>query len=174
MKTLIAEAKLVYAVAGLDCGDALLPPADQAEVDGISVALSLALPAELRELFRVHGGQRYVSPGVTGLFGEHRLHTPAEVIELHRMFAKYSLLDPLPVFPPSANDWGHWIPDLIPFASWDANYLCVHATTGQVWEFGTNTGLIRHRPSIAAVLREVIAAVRAGGEPQMGEMRCSP
>ena len=171
MEALIAEAKQVYAAAGLDCGDALLPPADDAAVDGISAALSLAVPHELRAVYRVHGGQRYVAPGVSGLFGEHRLYTPDEVIKHHQMFAENCLLDPLPDFPPPPDEWGYWVPELVPFASWDAYYLCIHATSGEVWEFIPNSGLIRHRPSIAAVLREVIATVRAGGEPQLGVMR---
>ncbi len=171
---LIAEAKRVYAEVGLDCGDALLPPADDTAVDGIGEALSLPIPAELRAVFRVHGGQGTVAAGVTGLFGEHRLHTPAEAIEHHRMFAENCLLDPLPPFPPPDDEWGYWVPDLIPFASWDAYDLCIHARTEEVWEFIPNAGLIRHRPSIAAVLREVITAVRAGGEPALGAMRGPP
>ena len=174
MESLIAEAKRVYAEAGLDCGDALLPPATDAALDGIGAALSLTVPLELRAVYRVHGGQEYVPPGVTGLFGEHRLHTPAEVVEHHQMFAENCLLDPRPAFPPAAGEWGYWVPELIPFASWDAYDLCIHAGTGKVWEFIPNTGLIRHRRSIAAVLREVIAAVRAGGPPQLGEMRGPP
>jgi hypothetical protein len=122
----------------------------------------------------VHGGQEIVSAGVTGLFGEHRLHTPGEVVEHHQMFAENCLLNPPPVFPPAADDWGYWVPELIPFASWDAYDLCIHAGTGEVWEFIPNTGLIRHRPSIAAVLREVIAAVHAGGSAQLGELRGPP
>jgi hypothetical protein len=169
--SLIAEVKRVYAAAGLDCGHALLPPADEEAVESIAQALALPVPPELREVYRTHGGQEYVSPGVTGLFGEHRLHTPAEVVEHHRMFAHNCLLDPLPVFPPSANAWGYWVPQLIPFASWDAYDLCIHASTGEVWEFIPNCGLIRHRPSIAAVLREVLEAVRAGRQPQVGAMR---
>jgi hypothetical protein len=169
--SLIAEAKQLYAAAGLDCGDALLPPADHAAIDSIASALSLPVPPELRAVYRVHGGQEYIEPGVTGLFGEHRLHTPAEVIKHHQIFADNCLLDPLPAFPPLADEWGYWVPELIPFASWDAYDLCIHAATHEVWEFIPNTGLIRHRPSIAAVLREVIAAVRAGREPQLGAMR---
>jgi hypothetical protein len=171
VESLIAEAKQVYAAAGLDCGHGLLPPATDAAVDGIALALSLPVPAELRAVYRVHGGQEYVSPGVTGLCGEHRLHTPTEVIEHHQMFAENCLLDPPPAFPPAPGDWGHWVLELIPFASWDAYELCIHTGTGEVWEFIPNTGLIRHRPSVAAVFREVIAAVRAGGPPQLGEMR---
>ena len=86
------------------------------------------------------------------------------------MFRDNCMLDPPPNFPPVADDWGYWVPQLIPFASWDAYDLCIHAETGEVWEFIPNCGLIRHRPSIAAVLKKVIAAVRAGGEPQLGVM----
>lgn len=168
---LIEEAKRVYAAAGLDCGNALLPPADQDSIDAIGEALSLPMPSELCKVYRVHGGQEYVSPGVTGLFGQHRLHTPAEVIDHYQMFAENCLLDPLPAFPPPADEWGYWVPQLIPFASWDAYDLCIHAAIGDVWEFIPNCGLIRHRPRIAAVLREVIAVVRAGREPQLGGMR---
>jgi hypothetical protein len=171
MESLIAEAKQLYATAGLDCGDALLPPADRAAIDSIASALSLPVPPVLRAVYRVHGGQEYIEPGVTGLFGQHRLHTPAEVIEHHQIFADNCLLDPLPAFPPPADEWGDWVPELIPFASWDAYDLCIHAVTHNVWEFIPNTGLIRYRPSITAVFREVIAAVRAGGEPQLGAMR---
>jgi hypothetical protein len=170
----IAEAKREYANAGLDCGDALLPPADKTALDTISERLGLPVPPELCEVYRVHGGQEYISPGVTGLFGEHRLHTLEEVVEHHRMFAKYCLLDPPPAFPPAPDEWGYWVPQLIPFASWDANDLCIHAVTGEVWEFSPNCGLIRHRPSIAAVLQEVLDAVRTGREPQLGEMRGPP
>ena len=66
------------------------------------------------------------------------------------------------------------MPALIPFASWDAYDLCVHADNGEVWDFIPNTGLIRHRLSITAVLREVIAVARTGGPPQLGEMRGPP
>jgi hypothetical protein len=171
---LIEEAMRSYSAAGLDCGDGLLPPARKSDIDGISRALSLAVPDELREVYEVHGGQEYIEPGVTGLFGEHRLLTPDEVIEHHQMFMENCLLDPPPGFPPPAGEWGYWVPQLIPFASWDAYDLCVHAETGEVWEFIPNVGLTRHLPSIAAVLRDVIEAVRAGREPQLGGRRGPP
>lgn len=173
MKSLIAEAKRVYEDAGLDCGHGLLPPAEPAAIEQISSDLSLRVPDELRAVFAVHGGQDYIPPGITGLFGEHRLHNPAEVVEHHRMYAENYLaaFDSIPAFPPSAGDPGHWVPDLIPFASWDAYSLCIHATHGDVWEFLPSSGLIRHRPSIAAVLEEVMGSVRAGNEAQLGAMR---
>jgi hypothetical protein len=161
----------VYSAAGLDCGDAVLPPADEAAVDAIGEALAVPVPPELREVYRVHGGQKYFEPGITGLFGSHRLLAPAEVVEHHRMFAETCMLDPPPAFPPPADESGYWVSQLIPFASCDAYDLCIDAESGEVWEFIPNCGLIRYRPSIAAVLQEVIEAVRTGQEPQLGAMR---
>ena len=171
LATLIERAKQAYAAAGLDCGDALLPPVEHGVINHLSQTLSLPVPHELQEVYGVPGGQDYVAAGVTGLFGQHRLHTPAEVVDHFQMFNENCLLDPLPPFPPPADEWGYWSPQLIPFASWDAYDLCLHAVTGEVWEFIPNTGLIRHRPSIAAVLEEVILAVRSGSEPQLNRMR---
>lgn len=170
LAALVADAKHFYA-AGLDCGDGLLPPADKVDLDTLQHGLALPLPAELRELYQIHGGQEYRSPGTTGLFGQHRLLTPDEAANHHRMYLAHCLLDPPPAFPPPAGDWGYWVPQLIPFASWDAYDLCVHAETGEVWEFIPDTGLIRHRPSIRAVLNEVIDAVRAGRPAELGAMR---
>ena len=172
IRGLIEEAKTVYAAAGLSCGTGLLAPAADTDVDAIAEALSLPVPVELREVYRVHGGQQYVSPGTTGLFGEHRLHSPDELVAKHAMFMEYCLLDSIAAFPPQEDDWGYWVPELLPFASWDAYYLCIHAESGEVWEFIPNTGLIRQRPGIAAVLQEVIAEVRAGREARLGTMRC--
>jgi hypothetical protein len=59
------------------------------------------------------------------------------------------------------------VPELIPFATFNDCDLCIHATSGEVWEFRPGGGLLLHRPSIAAVLQEVIAAVRAGREPRL-------
>lgn len=167
---LIEEAKQAYAAAALDCGDGLLPPAADAGAD-IRAALGLVVPPDLLAVYRVHGGQEYISPGVTGLFGQHRLHAPAEVVENYQTFSENCLWDPLPAFPPAPDTWGYWVPQLLPFASWDAYDLCVHTGTSEVWEFIPNTGLIRHRPGIAAVLEEVIAAVKSGGPAELGQLR---
>jgi len=59
------------------------------------------------------------------------------------------------------------VPELIPFATFNDYDLCAHAESGEVWEFRPGSGLLLHRPSVAAVLREVIAAVQAGREPQL-------
>lgn len=168
---LIAEAKRVYAAARLDCGDGLLPPSGKAAVDAIEHALSVTVPPELCELYRLHGGQRYRSPGVSGLFGEHRLLSPDEAIDHHRIYSQTCLLDPRPAFPPAEGEAGYWVPELIPFASWDAYDLCIHARRTDVWEFLPSSGLIRHFPNIATVLQTAISAVAAGQEPTLGPMR---
>lgn len=171
MRELVAEALQAYREAGLDCGEKLLPPADAAAVESMAATLSLPIPEELRALYAVHGGQAYIPPGVTGLFGSHRLHSPAEVVEHHRTYVENGLDQPgVPIaFPPIDDEPGWWVRELIPFASWDVYALCIHATTGEVWEFEPVNGLRHHRPSMRAVLEEVIAAVRAGGDPELGE-----
>jgi hypothetical protein len=162
---LIAEAKEVYRAAGLDCGKGLLPPARKAAIDKIEKELGLPVPSELREVYAVHGGQRYLGAGVSGLFGSHRLLTPKQVIEKHQMYAEHCLLDPLPEYPPPEGDSGYWVPQLLLFASWDAYDLCIDTVSGEVWDFIPNSGLLSHVPNIATVLREMIAAVRAGQDP---------
>ena len=174
MEALITKAKKVYAAAGLNCADGLMPPSGKEAIDRIASALSLPIPEELRALYSVHGGQEYIHPGTTGLFGAHRLYSPEEVIESHGIYTEYYLpsLDPPPTFPPEDDeDPGFWVPELIPFASWDAYDLCIHAYTEEVWESLPSTGLIRHRPSIASVLEEVIASVAAGNEAELGTLR---
>ena len=171
LATLIDEAKRAYAAAGLDCGKALRPPASAASLTRLARQLKRPLPPELVAVYRVHGGQNYVTPGLTGLFGMHRLYSPAKAAEHYRMSLENCVLDPPRPFPPPADEWGYWNPDLIPFAGWDAYDLCVHAESHDVWEFIPNTGLTRHFPSIAAILREVARTVRAGGEPEVGGRR---
>ena len=68
---LIDQATQVYAAAGLDCGNGLLPPLDTAAIDALAQALALPLPPELRELYTVHGGQEYVAAATdTDCIGE--------------------------------------------------------------------------------------------------------
>jgi cell wall assembly regulator SMI1 len=168
--SLLAELKDAYARADLDCGDQLLPPASKTALDELAEGLSLPLPPALLEVYRVHGGQKYVSPGVTGLFGEHRLLTPRQAGEKHRMLRKYWPESMRP-FPPGPDEMGWWVPQLIPFANWDRHDLCIDSESGQVWNFAAHWGLTLHRPSVAAVLREVLEAVRAGEEPQLRDNR---
>ncbi|HEX7449348.1 MAG TPA: SMI1/KNR4 family protein [Pirellulales bacterium] len=172
LKSLIAEAIEVYEVAGTDCAQKLLPPASDAEIDSIASAVGMAVPVELRELLRIHGGQEYFGVGIDGLFGQHRLFSPAEIIGRHTMYTTVLLdIGPPVAFPPAAGQWGYWVPQLLPFAGWDAYDLCIDAKCGEVWEFNPGTGLIGPWPSISAVLREVVDAVRAGEQPLVNYYR---
>ena len=163
---LVEEAKRAYAAAGLDCSDGLLPPAPDADIDAVGEELGLPVPAELRELWRTHGGQDEVGAGVTGLFGWHRVLPPAKAVEYNRLYGETCIIDRA-TFPPAAGAWGSWVPELIPFATFNDQDLCVHAESGQVWEFRPGGGLLLSRPSIAAVLQELIAQVREGREPRV-------
>lgn len=161
--SLIEEAKQVYATAGLDCGHGLLPPADEEAIDRLGAELQLPIPPSLRLLWRTHCGQSYFGAGVDGLFGHHRLLTPDESLESYRLVEDGEEPGPQPrgTLPRLLN---RPVPELIPFGSWDAYVLCVHAADGEVWEYLPSPGLLRHRVSIEAFLGEVIAEVRAGRE----------
>lgn len=164
--SLVEEAKRAYADAGLDCGEGLLPPTSDADIDAVGEALGLSVPPELRELWRAHGGQDEVGAGVTGLFGWHRLISPRQAVEFNRLYGETCIIDPT-TFPPAPNTWGSWVPELIPFATFNDCDLCAHAESGEVWEFRPGGGLLLSRPSIASVLRELIAQVGEGREPHI-------
>jgi len=175
VREVIAELLAAYEAAGLTCGRGLLPPSDEVTIRGLEEALSpgegvpgVVVPGELRELWAIHGGQREGGrgPGDRGLLGRHRLHAPGEVAERHRL-----LWDAEPYHP----EWGHQpalfqrpVPEQIPFASWDQYTLLVYAADGSVWEHSPSAGLLRRQPSLSAVLRQLLEAVRAGAEPDFG------
>jgi hypothetical protein len=166
VRELVAELIRAYAAAGLDCGRELLPPADDHSIRSVEEVLSVPVPSELRELWSIHGGQRYFGAGTKGLFGRHRLHAPGEVPKKHRLIWDYAVLD--------VPKWGRQpqlgeppVPEQIPFASWDRYTLLVYPADGTVWEFNPSSGLCRRRPSITAVLRELLARVQAGAEPDL-------
>jgi SMI1 / KNR4 family (SUKH-1) len=163
VRELVAELIRAYAAAGLECGRELLPPADDHAIRSVEEALSVPVPPELRELWLIHGGQRYFGAGTKGLFGRHRLHAPAEVPEKHRLLWDNAVLD--------VPKWGRQpevgeppVPEQIPFASWDWYTLLIYPADGTVWEFSPNMGLRLRRPSITAVLRELLGLVQSGAE----------
>jgi hypothetical protein len=156
---LIREAVQVYAAAGLNCGHELLPPASDADIDAIALATKQPVPEMLRALYRTHGGQGYLSNGTRGLFGRHALFSPAEAIADHRLLMSFGANEPS-VEPLEKH--GFWQPQLLPFAGWDAYHLCVHSTTGVVWEFVPDGGLRDNWSNIMSVLEELIATVRQG------------
>ncbi len=160
MQALIEEAVRVYAEAGLDCGDFLLPPATEEEIRQVEFATKQPIHPDLLALWCVHGGQEYFASGNRGLFGRHRLLTPKEAIELYEMIWDCELDVPEPLEPPRWN--GRPPLELVPFGSWDAYALCIHAYSGEVWEYIPNNGLIRDRPNIRTVLEELIGVARSG------------
>lgn len=85
--------------------------------------------------------------------------------EFTTVFGSMGLFDSLQAFPPTRRERGHWLPELPPFASWDAYDLCVHAHRGDVWEFNPATGLLGPWPSISSVLEEVLSVLVATGRP---------
>ncbi|CAN5651590.1 hypothetical protein BH09VER1_BH09VER1_52830 [soil metagenome] len=167
IENLIVELRAAYVKAGRDWGDGILPPATDAAIDEIGAQLGMMIPDELRDVLRVCGGQIFVSPGLAGLFGRHWLYSPSEIIEAHQMHSTYSLVGPPEEFPPQLGDWGYWIPELIPFAAWDSNYLCIHSIRGDIWEFHPGTGLVGSRPSITSYLKELVDLVKLGGKPEL-------
>jgi hypothetical protein len=103
---------------------------------------------------------------VTGLFGEHRLHTPAELARNYRMFRAY--LDQPRAFPPAYGRDGYFHPRLLPFASWDQHNLCLDQETGAVWRYSPSYGLTggTSRPSLRALVHELLALLAVGRPPE--------
>jgi hypothetical protein len=156
-----------YGAAGLKCGKGLRPPATEEEMDRVARRLGVRLPPSLRAVWRVHGGQRYVSPGITGLFGKHRLHSPSELAGSYLMFRRYGP-DPTEPFPSRSGKVVYFHPRLIPIASWDVYNLCLDSATGEVWEFSPNYGLGggTSRPSLRALVAELLALMRDARPPE--------
>ncbi len=166
---LLEELKHAYKVRGLDCGAQLLRPASPEALAEAERRLGVPLPAELREVYAAHGGQRYFSAGTTGLFGRHRLHTPIQLGKEHRMLCDNCIPDHPDSFPGRGRKDGYFQRRLLPFASWDAYDLCIDARSWEVWEFEPWSG-VRHksrRPHLAAVIRELLAQMRVGNAPRL-------
>jgi len=87
IEKLISALKAAYAKASLNCGDGLLAPTSEEAIRQLELHLEIPIPVELKAVLRVHGGQDYIAPGITGLFGEHKLHSPQEIIEHYKMYS---------------------------------------------------------------------------------------
>jgi hypothetical protein len=159
VEALIRELTKAYSQAGLDCGTGLLPPAADADVDWAAGEIGQPVHDDLRAVWRVHGGQPYFGVGVSGLFGRHRLLSPGEAVAEYQLIWECEFETPPPGAAPRLCH--RPVLELVPFASWDANTLCVHAASGEVWELDRGL-MIRRRPGIDAVLSEILAAVRTG------------
>ncbi len=165
--SLLRRLHRAYEAAGFNCGDMLRPPARPEVVRNLARTLGIPVPPSLRAVWRVHGGQRYVPPGITGLFGKHRLLSPAEAAENYQMFCENNL-DTSGVFPPPDGEVGYFHRQLLPFASWDVYNLCIDTASGAVWEFSPNYGTRggTSRPSLRALVRELLELLAAGRKPE--------
>jgi hypothetical protein len=144
----------------LDHAVGFLSPATEAEVERVSRQIGQPIHKDLRSVWRLYGGQKCKGAGVTGLFGPHRLLTPAEAVEGYDLIWNYCEQEkPPPLSEPKVLN--RPVLELVPFASWDAYMLCIHAFDGKVWEFLPSPGLLRHRASIEVVLNELLEAVRS-------------
>lgn len=168
--------------ADTDRAAELLPAADKAALEALSAALDSPLPAELVAVWSVFGGQEYFSPGVEGLFVQHRLLSPTEALSEYRTLMEvrghsFSVRDrleedgvepqPLPKYPPDGGRGGWWVPQLLPFAGWDAYLLCIDLVGGQVWDFEPHAGLLRQWPSIRALLERVLEVAPTGEDADL-------
>ena len=168
--SLLGRLRRAYKAAGLDCGDKLRPPARPEAVRKLARRVGVPVPPSLRAVWHVHGGQGKITWGNTGLFGRHRLLSPAEAAEKHRMWCEvYNGESPRPgpFPPPDGVTHQYFHPQLVPFASWDKYDLCVDTASGEVWDFSTwgttgGTG----RPSLRALVRELLALLAAGRPPE--------
>jgi cell wall assembly regulator SMI1 len=166
--SLLGRLQRAYKAAGLNCGNKLRAPARLEVVRNLGRLLDLPIPPSLRAVWRIHGGQGYVTPGTTGLFGSHRLHSPSETAENYQMFLENNL-DPSGKFPPADGKIGYFHPRLLPFASWDVYNLCIDTASGMVWEFSPNYGTRggTSRPSLRGLVSELLALLAAGREPEL-------
>ena len=164
LKEQLEKLKQAYVAAGLNNAKQLQPPVPASLVRQMERQIGQKLPPELKELYFIHGGQRYFTPGITGVFGKHRLLPTTIIVRDYLLFTEQGLPDPLPKFPPKAGDKGSFHPTLIPFAAWGARVLCIDNQAGRVWEFEPQRGLnpqVRY-PSIEAVAKFLLRKVEAG------------
>ena len=115
----------------------MLPPAEESVIVEAEQKLGFPLPQPLRLIYSAFGGQEYISPGTTGIFGAHRLLSPQEVVSNYEMYQEaeagaqelFAYLDEIehPIAKGSQvadgvseGDPKPWHPGLGPFASWDA------------------------------------------------------
>jgi cell wall assembly regulator SMI1 len=77
--TLLHDLVAQYQARALNNGEGLLPPAHAPSISKTEQMLGFSLPESLRMVYAVFGGQEYIAPGITGIFGSHRLHSPSEI-----------------------------------------------------------------------------------------------
>jgi hypothetical protein len=160
-----------YRARGMNHGDGLLPPADAAAISSAETMLGFSLPEPLREVYAVFGGQQSTCPGITGLLGAHRLHSPSGITEAYDMFQqaeKFPDNTPPPVDSIPGVGWTRWHPALIPFASWDAYHLVMCRLTTRIFEFEPFTGLSEKSfAGMSALLEAILEAAKTSLEPSL-------
>lgn len=162
---------LQYPARGLNNGDGMLPPSERGELAETERQLGFALPESLRTMYSLFGGQEYISPGVTGLFGNHRLFSPPEIVKEYQMYLEtrqcvddeFSSFDSL-----QRENSGWWHPALIPFASWDDYSLVMCRDTQRIWEFEPYQGLsVRCFENLGQLLEAALDAATSMEEPSL-------
>ena len=162
-----------YQRRGLDNGDGLLPPADIESITEAERQLGFALPAPLREIYAVFGGQEHIAAGITGIFGSHRLHTPDEIGSMYKMYQEVEEEERLDgETPPPDSLPGEysrsWHPALIPFATWDAYNLVMCRHTEFVYEFEPYSGLSERKyETIDHLLDVILEEAATSAEPSL-------
>jgi len=160
-----------YRARGLPHGDGMLPPADPLAIDLAEKSLGCQFPPSLRLAYATFGGQDYLSPGVTGIFGRHRLLSPTEAAKDHQMYEETvwpSGIEPPPPGCLPGENWNYWHPALIPFASWDAYNLVMCHHTHRIWEYEPYSGLsTRLFPNLDALLGAALLIAEQSDEPAL-------
>ena len=168
LKDQLEKLKQAYVAAGLDNAKQLQPPVSPRLLRQAEKQMGQKLPPELRELYLIHGGQRYVPPGSTGVFGTYRFVPVTIMVRDYLKFKERLLKEKGSKFPPKPGEKGSFHPSLIPFAGWNTSDLCIDAS-GRVWEFEPNRGLsltVRF-PSITALVKDLLNKVKAGKKPKL-------
>lgn len=173
MDTVAAKLQLIverYKTRSLDNGDGMLPPVNANVMADAERHMGFRFPESLRSIFAWSGGQEYICPGVTGIFGKHRLMSPSEIVKDYQMYEEAVRSTDIELPPSDAVPSGEkgmcWHPALIPFAGWDAYSLMMCRHTGRIWEFEPYLGLSgRSYLNIDQLLDAVLHAAISMDEP---------
>jgi len=134
--------------------------AEKVEGYGLAAQAPQSIPAELRALYRVHGGQEDVNMALSGFFGWDRLLLLDEIVKYYTMVSS-TCVDSDLTGPRVDGEPPYWNYRLLPFTIWNySDYLCIHSETGEVWRQCAYGGSGERWPSIEAALREVMEGVR--------------
>ena len=168
LKDQLQKLKQAYVEAGLDNAKQLQPPVSTKLLRQAEKQMGQKLPADLRELYLIHGGQRYVPPGSTGVFGTYRFVPVTIMVRDYLKFKERLKKEKASKFPPKSGQKGSFHPSLIPFAGWNTSDLCIDGS-GRIWEFEPERGLsetVRY-PSMTALIKDLLSKVKAGKKAKL-------